>query len=85
MPRRHFLTFVVGEFKIEILAREVLERLPADFEAGNQRCKLTLVDDDRVDRHAGLESDLVKRPQVGRVGDGHRQPVAAFVQRDNAV
>jgi len=40
-------------------------------------------DDNNVERQLRLELDLVKRLEVGRVGDRYREPVAALAQRQN--
>ena len=46
--------------------------------------ELVVLDDDRLDDEVGLEADLLERLQVGRVGGGDEEPVAALVQRQNA-
>ena len=48
------------------------------------RAQLVVLDHDRVDRHRGLELDLVEHLGVGRVRDRHREPVAALAQRQHA-
>ena len=46
--------------------------------------ELVVLDDDRLDDEVGLEPDFLQRLQVGRVGGGDEEPVAALVQRQNA-
>ena len=46
--------------------------------------ELVVLDDDRLDDEVGLEADLLERLQVGGVGDGDEEPVAALVQRQHA-
>jgi hypothetical protein len=47
--------------------------------------ELVFLDDYRVHRQAGLEADFIKRAQIGRVGDGNCQAVAALVQWHDAM
>ena len=47
--------------------------------------QLVVLDDDRIDRQAGLELDLVDGVQVGRVGDPEEQPLAALEERQHAM
>jgi hypothetical protein len=47
--------------------------------------ELVVLDDDRLDAHAGGELDLVDGLQPGRVGDADEQPPAALEQRQHAV
>ena len=47
--------------------------------------QLVVLDDDRLDRQAGLELDLVDGVQIGRVGDAEEQALAALEQRQHAV
>jgi hypothetical protein len=42
--------------------------------------ELVFLDDYRVHRQAGLEADFIKCAQIGRVGDGNCQAVAALVE-----
>ena len=51
----------------------------------DRRLELVLLDDDELDAHRGLEADLVQRVQIGRIGDGQEQPLAALHQRQCAV
>ena len=50
-----------------------------------QLVELVLLDDDRLDRQARGELDLVDRVEVGRIGDREEQPLAALHQRQHAV
>src|ERR1700691_5742795 len=42
--------------------------------------QFVVFDDNRLDRHAGLELDLVDGVQIGRVGDSQEQTLAALEQ-----
>ena len=52
---------------------------------GHQRHEFAVVDDDRINRQPGLETDFIQRPQVGGVSNGNGQAVAALVERHYAV
>ncbi len=47
--------------------------------------QLVVFDDDEFDAHRGLESDLVERMQIGRIGNRKEQALAALHQRHHAV
>ena len=51
--------------------------------SGDRLRELVVLDDDRLDDEVRLEPDFVERLQVGGVGGGDVQPVAALVQRQN--
>ena len=51
----------------------------------DRRLQLVVLDDDELDAHRGLKPDLVQRVQIGRIGDGQEQPLAALHQRQHAV
>jgi hypothetical protein len=72
--------------ELEVLARQLghggvhlLERLR------EQLAELVLLDHDRLDREAGGELDLVEGVEVGGVGDGDEQTLAALDERQHAV
>ena len=58
---------------------DLLHRLVEEF------LQLVVFDDDRIDRHAGLELDLVDGVHVGRIGDAQEQALAALEQRQHPV
>ena len=47
--------------------------------------ELVVLDDDGIDREAGLEFDLIDRVQVGRIGDPDEQALAAPEQRQHTM
>ena len=52
---------------------------------GDPFLELVLLDHDRVYAQAGLETDIVDRLQVGRIGDAEEQALATLHQRQDAV
>ena len=61
------------------LVVDLLER-PVD-----RLLKLIVLDHDGFDAEAGAESHLIDRMEIGRIGDGHEQPLAAPEDWQHAV
>jgi hypothetical protein len=83
--RRGCLLFL-GEFDLGLVAGQVAQSLlGAPGQRGEQGEQGVVGDDHRLDRGLALELDLVQGLRIGRVGNGHRQPVAALGQRHDAL
>ena len=67
-----------------MLATSLQRRAGGLDELGDRLPELVVLDHDRLDDEVGLEPDLLQRLQVGRVGGGDVEPVAALVQRQHA-
>ncbi len=73
-------------FQIQVVVRQ-RRHLRVDLLHGlaGDLLQLVVFDHHRFDRQAGLELDLVQRVQVGGIGDGHEQALAALEQRQDAM
>ena len=79
-------SFFVEKIEIDVIAADVFQAVFRRFgKFADQRHQLGVFDNNGVYRQTGLEADFVECPQVGRVGDGDRQAVAALVERDDLV
>ena len=77
--------FIVGEFEVDVFASQILQRSVGGL--GNffdQLAELVVLHHHRFDREAGLEPHIIQGAQVGRVGGGDEQAVAALLQGQNA-
>ena len=90
LASRVVVAVVVAADGLEVLQALVVAHAVAHAVAGvlgefDGLAQLVLVHEDRLDRAVGGELDLVQGRGVGRVGDGHEQPVAALEQRQHLV
>ena len=77
---RHFTV------EVEVNRRDRFQGLLDGFrQLVDEGGELVGLDDDRVHGQTGLKAYFVDGAQVRRIGDRHRQPVAALLQRQHAV
>ena len=76
----------VEEVEVDVVGGQPPERFLGRLGIlGDEWRQLGLLDDDRIDAEPGLEANLVECTQVGGVGDGDREAVAALIERDDLV
>jgi len=80
------LIFFFRKFEVQVLIGEILEVFFCRFRIfDDQRCQFGLFDNDGVHCQACLEANFVQGPQICWVSYRYREPVAALVQRYDAV
>ena len=72
--------------EIEIIVGQVRhDRIGLIDRLVDRDLELVVFDDDELDAHRGLETDLIERVQIGRIRDREEQPLAALHQGQHAV